>query len=192
MLFKYPYVNNIIELADIAERVKKAINDKLNGKKIYLYDILPYPIRRKDNQPNQDNTSYQSQPQSEKTQSHSNSEGDIPPIQVAINHGLAQLQNNFNLDTEKDQMVNLLNNAWNSVGGFVTDIKSQVTKQIEKVNIDDIFNLKLQSPSSLTDNMNKSINAIEILENIYSKYQLKMDQDDQSDFVKVIEYYKKN
>lgn len=207
LMNKYPHVDNLLELVGIAERVKRAINDKLNGKQIRLSDVLPIVLPKVESkietQPKptptanpsvQVSNQYTNITNSFSTQSQSY-QSNYNPIQKSTNQGMSQFISEPNPEPETNQMKSLFNNAWSSVGGFVTDIKSQVTKQIEKVITEDKFNLRLpqsqtQSSSSYPVNISQPSEAIKILEKIYSKYQLKMEQNDQADFAAAIEYFK--
>lgn len=208
LLFKYPQVDNLVELIGIGERVKKAICDKLNGKTIRLADVFPNALSKIDNQSKkslQDGNQYavsssyslsQAQSQTQSQNQNPSYTSNYNPIHTAKNQGMTQFQSDSNLEPEQNQMKSLLNNAWSSVGGFVTDIKSQVTKQIEKVITDDRFNLRQPQSQSQSQSTSYPVNitnpgeAIKILERLYAKYQNKMDQSDQADFAAAIEYFK--
>lgn len=159
----------------------------MKGKHTNLFNILSYSNIKIEQQVDKDNTHSFLQSKQILSQSYNDNDDSILMID---NKNSSSQQYDLNSEKETDQMTYLLNNTWISVGEIVTNLRTQVTKQIEKVITDDIFNLKPQSSTSYFEINNQSSDYIKILDRIKTKYQHNMDSKNQNDFSNVISYFK--
>ena len=151
ILFKYPHIDNIIDLIKLSDKVSNAINEQLNGSNSDVYDILgimkpiesrpvhwnssgisPHEYNQKNNRKNSigdknnNNTNFNSSNNYNNISSNNN------------NNNVINSNNNNNNNNEmssefSNQAKNLLNNAWNSLGKFGGIVKDFGMKVSDKV-----------------------------------------------------------
>jgi TBC1 domain family protein 5 len=156
ILFKYPHIENIVDLIKLSDKVSNAINEQLNGSNSDVYDILGImkPIESRPvhwnssgispheyNQKNNRKSSF-----GEKTNINSNfSSSNNNNNNSNINNNNNVISSNNNNDTSNEfsnQAKNLLNNAWNSLGksgGIVKDFGMKVSDKVSET-IDQLKN----------------------------------------------------
>ena len=159
ILFKYPHIENIVDLIKLSDKVSNAINEQLNGSNSDVYDILGImkPIESRPvhwnssgispheyNQKNNRKSSF-----GEKTNINSNfSSSNNNNNNSNINNNNNVISSNNNNDTSNEfsnQAKNLLNNAWNSLGKFGGIVKDFGMKVSDKVS-ETIDQLKNEQP----------------------------------------------
>ena len=159
ILFKYPHIENIVDLIKLSDKVSNAINEQLNGSNSDVYDILGImkPIESRPvhwnssgispheyNQKNNRKSSF-----GEKTIINSNfSSSNNNNSNINNNNNNNVISSNNNNDTSNEfsnQAKNLLNNAWNSLGKFGGIVKDFGMKVSDKVS-ETIDQLKNEQP----------------------------------------------
>ena len=158
ILFKYPHIENIVDLIKLSDKVSNAINEQLNGSNSDVYDILGImkPIESRPvhwnssgispheyNQKNNRKSSF-----GEKTNINSNFSSSNNNNNSNINNNNNVISSNNNNDTSNEfsnQAKNLLNNAWNSLGKFGGIVKDFGMKVSDKVS-ETIDQLKNEQP----------------------------------------------
>ena len=158
ILFKYPHIENIVDLIKLSDKVSNAINEQLNGSNSDVYDILGImkPIESRPvhwnssgispheyNQKNNRKSSF-----GEKTNINSNFSNSNNNNNSNINNNNNVISSKNNNDTSNEfsnQAKNLLNNAWNSLGKFGGIVKDFGMKVSDKVS-ETIDQLKNEQP----------------------------------------------
>ena len=157
ILFKYPHIENIVDLIKLSDKVSNAINEQLNGSNSDVYDILGImkPIESRPvhwnssgispheyNQKNNRKSSF-----GEKTNINSNfSSSNNNNSNINNNNNVISSNNNNDTSNEfSNQAKNLLNNAWNSLGKFGGIVKDFGMKVSDKVS-ETIDQLKNEQP----------------------------------------------
>ena len=150
ILFKYPHIDNIIDLIKLSDKVSNAINEQLNGSNSDVYDILgimkpiesrpahwnssgisPHEYNQKNNRKNSigdknnNNTNFNSSNNYNNNSSNNNNN--------VINSNNNNNNNNEMSSEFSNQAKNLLNNAWNSLGKFGGIVKDFGMKVSDKV-----------------------------------------------------------
>ena len=149
ILFKYPHIDNIIDLIKLSDKVSNAINEQLNGSNSDVYDILgimkpiesrpahwnssgisPHEYNQKNNRKNSigdknnNNTNFNSSNNYNNNSSNNNNN----VINSNNNNNNNEMSSEFS-----NQAKNLLNNAWNSLGKFGGIVKDFGMKVSDKV-----------------------------------------------------------
>lgn len=139
-LFKYPPVEKIVELIDLAEKVKTAINERMNGKNASVYDILVIPRPMMGSAYSQSAYGYIENKFSE---THEEKHQETPATYNPLEQGQNQ--------EEENNSGNFFGSALTSLGnfgGYIKDISNQVKEKVtEKIDqIANDNNLKIYNP----------------------------------------------
>ena len=150
ILFKYPHIDNIVDLIKLSDKVSNAINEQLNGSNSDVYDILGImkPIESRPvhwnssgispHEYNQKNNRKNSIGDKNNNNTNFNSSNNYNNISSNNNNNNVINSNNNNNNNEmssefSNQAKNLLNNAWNSLGKFGGIVKDFGMKVSDKV-----------------------------------------------------------
>ena len=150
ILFKYPHIDNIVDLVKLSDKVSNAINEQLNGSNSDVYDILGI-MKPIESRPVHWNSSGISPHEYNQKNNRKNSIGEKTNINTNIsssnnnnnsynsnsnNNNVISSSNNNNNESSSEfsnQAKNLLNNAWNSLGKFGGIVKDFGMKVSDKV-----------------------------------------------------------
>ena len=148
ILFKYPHIDNIVDLVKLSDKVSNAINEQLNGSNSDVYDILGI-MKPIESRPVHWNSSGISPHEYNQKNNRKNSIGEKTNINTNIsssnnnnnsynsnNNNIISSSNNNNNESSSEfsnQAKNLLNNAWNSLGKFGGIVKDFGMKVSDKV-----------------------------------------------------------
>ncbi len=166
-LFKYPQIDNILDLVKLSDKVGNAIHEQLNGASSDVYDILGLmkpiestPVHWNNNRISPHEYNQKNRKNSSETNNNplnvnnnyinssstntNNSNNSSNYVNISSNNSN---NNNNNADEFSNQAKNLLNNAWNSLGKFggivqvfgmkVYDQVSEKIDQIKKISEED-------------------------------------------------------
>ena len=191
-LFKYPQIDNILDLVKLSDKVGNAIHEQLNGASSDVYDILglmkpiestpvhwnnnrisPHEYNQKNrknsseinNNPLNVNNNYINS--SSTNTNNSNNSSNYVSISSNNSNNSNNNNNNNNVDEFSSQAKNLLNNAWNSLGKFGGIVKDFGMKVSDKVS-EKIDQIKKISEEDNNDNYQEDYN---------NKYQAKKSYD---------------
>ena len=138
ILFKYPHIDNIVDLVKLSDKVSNAINEQLNGSNSDVYDILGI-MKPIESRPVHWNSSGISPHEYNQKNNRKNSIGDKNNNNTNFNssnnynNNSSNNNNNESSSEFSNQAKNLLNNAWNSLGKFGGIVKDFGMKVSDKV-----------------------------------------------------------